>query len=157
MVVRSTSARTEASQEATGPVPQWYVIDAAGQTLGRLCTVVAHRLIGKHRPEYAPHRLFGDHVVVVNAEKIVVTGRKREQKIYRKHTGYPGGIRELSLDKALAKYPTRVIEWAVQGMLPKNRIGSRMIRNLKVYTGASHPHEAQRPEPLDLSPVRKSA
>jgi large subunit ribosomal protein L13 len=142
---------------AAGEDPQWFVIDAEGKTLGRLSTVVATRLMGKHRPGYAPHRLFGDHVVVVNAEKIVVTGRKRDQKFYRWYSGYPGGLKELSLRRALDEHPHRVIEWAVQGMLPKNRLGSRMIRNLKVYAGEHHPHEAQRPEPLDLSAAGKPA
>ena len=157
-MVRSTTVRRSAPKAATaGPQQQWYVIDAEGVTLGRLSTMVAGRLIGKHRPEYAPNRLFGDHVVVVNAGKVVVTGRKRTEKIYRRHTGYPGGLKELPLWKALAEHPTKVIEWAVEGMLPKNRIGQRMIRNLKVYAGPQHPHEAQRPEPLALPPARKSA
>jgi large subunit ribosomal protein L13 len=137
--------------------PKWFVIDAEGRTLGRLSTLVASRLIGKHRPNYAPHRLFGDHVVVLNAAKVTVTGRKLDEKVYRRHTGYPGGLKELPLRKALASHPDRVIAWAVEGMLPKNRIGKRMIRNLKVYAGPQHPHEAQRPEPLELVAARKSA
>lgn len=137
--------------------PRWYVVDADGKTLGRLSTVVATHLMGKQRPEYAPHINFGDHVVVVNADKITVTGRKRDQKVYRKYSGYPGGIKELPLSKAMDNYPTRVIEWAVQGMLPKNRLGSRMIRHLLVYAGPKHPHEAQHPVALELTMVRKSA
>jgi large subunit ribosomal protein L13 len=137
--------------------PRWYVIDAEGKTLGRLSTVVANHLMGKQRPHYLPHVHFGDHVVVLNADKIKVTGRKLDQKLYHWHTNYPGGLKDLALRKALAEHPTKVIEWAVEGMLPKSRIGKRMIRHLKVYTGAKHPHEAQRPEPLDLSRVRKTA
>ncbi|HXI03477.1 MAG TPA: 50S ribosomal protein L13 [Candidatus Saccharimonadales bacterium] len=136
---------------------KWYLVDAEGCTLGRLSTVVARHLIGKHRADYAPHKDLGDHVIVVNAGKVNVTGRKRDQKIYRWYTGYPGGLKELPLRKALVSHPERVVEWAVQGMLPKTRLGSRMIRKLKVYAGAQHPHEAQRPEPLDASAARKSA
>jgi len=153
----SKSARPEAAKAVSGDEAQWFVVNAEGKTLGRLCTAVATRLMGKHRPNYAPHRAFGDHVVVINAEKITVTGRKRAQKFYRWYTGYPGGLKEISLAKALAEHPARVIEWGVQGMLPKNKLGSRMIRNLKAYAGPQHPHQAQRPEPLDLAPARKSA
>ena len=169
-MARSTAVRKTVSRRkapAAGDVappgqqppiqPKWYVVDAEGKTLGRLSTVVASHLMGKQRPHYSPHQVFGDHVVVVNAEKIRVTGRKLNQKIYRWHTGYPGGLKEIPLWKALAEHPVKVIEWAVQGMLPKNRIGKRMIRNLIVYTGPRHPHEAQRPEPLELAPTRKSA
>jgi len=156
-VSRSTTGGKAPREDVLTDAPQWFLVDAEGKTLGRLSTTVATRLIGKHRPGYAPHRLFGDHVVVINAAKVAVTGRKRTQKIYRRHTGYPGGLKELPLGKALAKHPTNVIEWAVQGMLPKNKIGRRMIRNLKVYAGEKHPHEAQRPVPLDLTPARKSA
>jgi large subunit ribosomal protein L13 len=139
------------------PGARWFVIDADGKTLGRLAAAVAHHLIGKHRPDYDPSKLFGDHVVVVNASSIKVTGRKKSQKMYRRHTGYPGGLKEIALGKALDTHPTSVIEWAVGGMLPKNRIGKRMIRNLKVYAGAQHPHEAQRPEPLPLASARNTA
>jgi large subunit ribosomal protein L13 len=133
------------------------VVDADGATLGRLSAHVARHLIGKHRPDYAPHRLAGDHVVVVNAARVAVTGRKRTEKLYRRHTGYPGGLKELPLWKALADHPTKVVEWAVQGMLPKSRLGRRMIRNLKVYAGPQHPHQAQRPEPLPAARTRTSA
>jgi large subunit ribosomal protein L13 len=153
----SGGASPEAAPDQTSEAPRWYVIDADGKTLGRLSTVVANHLMGKQRPHYAPHRFFGDHVVVLNAGRIKVTGRKLDQKFYRRHTGYPGGFKEVTLRKTLAEHPVKVIEWAVQGMLPKSRIGKRMIRNLKIYTAAQHPHEAQRPEPLDLSPTRKSA
>lgn len=150
-------AETEQPAGPESTDPRWYVIDAEGKTLGRLSTVVASHLMGKQRPHYAPHKAFGDHVVVVNADKIKVTGRKLNQKVYRWHTGYPGGLKELPLWKAMAEHPTKVIEWAVEGMLPKNRIGKKMIRHLKVYTGPQHPHDAQRPEPLSLAPARKSA
>jgi len=157
--VRKTAPASEASAPAAKAAeqPRWYVIDAEGKTLGRLSTVVAMHLMGKQRPHYSPHRLFGDHVVVLNAGKIKVTGRKMNQKMYRWHTGYPGGLKEIPLWKALAEHPTKVIQWAVEGMLPKNRIGKKMIRHLMLYKGSDHPHQAQRPEPLDLSPVRKSA
>ena len=136
---------------------KWYLVDAEGCTLGRLSTILATHLMGKHRPQYAPHKIFGDHVVVINASKIIVTGRKREQKVYRRYTGYPGGLRELPFRKAMESHPERVIEWAVHGMLPKNRLGSRMIRNLKVYAGPQHPHEAQNPEVLASDTARKLA
>lgn len=136
---------------------KWYLVDASGCTLGRLSTIVATHLMGKHRPAYSPHRLSGDHVVVVNAEKVVVTGRKMDQKVYRWYTGYPGGLKELPFRKAMKTHPERVIEWAVQGMLPKNKLGSRMIRNLKVYAGPQHPHAAQRPEALASDEARKLA
>ena len=153
--VRPESAA--AASNTAGDESQWFLVDAEGMTLGRLSTVIATRLMGKHRPNYAPHRAFGDHVVVVNAEKVEVTGRKRSQKMYRWYTGYPGGLKEISLSKALAEHPARVIEWAVQGMLPKNKLASRMIRNLKAYAGPQHPHQAQRPEPLAIAPARKTA
>ncbi len=153
----STTARATVRQDDPAEAPRWYIVDAEGRTLGRLSTVVAHHLMGKQRPGYAPHRLFSDHVVVVNAAKVVVTGRKRTQKIYHWHSGYPGGLKALPLGKALSERPERVVEWAVQGMLPKNRIGKRMIRNLMVYAGPGHPHDAQRPEPLETASARKSA
>ncbi len=154
---RSVSEGRAAHEPAPAPAAKWYVLDAEGCTLGRLSTVVATHLIGKHRAEYAPHVAFGDHVVVINAGKITVTGRKKDQKFYRWYTGYPGGLKQLSLRKAMETHPERVVEWAVQGMLPKNRVGSRMIRNLKVYAGPQHPHEAQRPEPLEATAARKRA
>jgi large subunit ribosomal protein L13 len=129
---------------------QWYVVDAAGQTLGRLASQVAHVLRGKHRPAYSPAVDTGDFVVVVNAEKIHVTGRKLDQKKYYRYSGYPGGLKEIALRDQLAKHPTRVIEHAVRGMLPKNRLGRRMFKHLKVYAGPEHPHEAQQPQPLEL-------
>ena len=129
---------------------EWYVVDATGQTLGRLATQVAHRLRGKHKPIYSPAVDAGDYVIVVNAEKIHVTGRKLDQKIYYHHSGYPGGLKEITLRNLLQKHPTRVIEHAVRGMLPKNRLGRRMFKKLKIYAGPEHPHEAQRPKPLEL-------
>jgi large subunit ribosomal protein L13 len=121
----------------------WHVIDAAGQTLGRLASEVASLLRGKHKPTYSPHLDMGDYVVVVNADKIRVTGRKRQQKMYYRHSLYPGGLKVESLEKLLARRPTRVVERAVKGMLPHNRLGRALYRHLKVYAGPNHPHEAQ--------------
>ncbi len=129
---------------------QWYVVDAAGQTLGRLAAQVASFLRGKHKPAYSPAVDTGDFVIVVNAEKIHVTGRKLDQKKYYRYSGYPGGLKEIALRDQLAKHPTRVIEHAVRGMLPKNRLGRRMFKHLKVYAGPEHPHEAQQPQRLEL-------
>jgi large subunit ribosomal protein L13 len=129
---------------------EWYVVDAAGQTLGRLAAQVARVLRGKHKPVYSPSVDTGDYVIVVNAEKIHVTGRKLDQKIYYRYSGYPGGLKEITLRNLLQKRPTRVIEHAVRGMLPKNRLGRRMFRKLKVYEGPEHPHAAQQPKPLEL-------
>jgi len=137
-------------------VRKWYLVDAEGQVLGRLAARVASLLIGKHKPDYAPHVDMGDHVVVVNAEKVHLTGRKRTAKIYRWHTGYIGGLREVRADEMLRTRPERVIEWAVQGMLPKTRLGRAMARKLKVYRGSAHPHAAQRPEPLVLGRTKES-
>lgn len=128
----------------------WYIIDATGKTLGRLAAEVAHRLRGKHKPEFTPHVDTGDYIIVINAEKIVVTGDKAQKKIYEHYTGYPGGLKAITFDKLLAKFPTRVIEKAVKGMLPKNPLGYAMYRKLKVYAGPSHPHAAQQPQPLDI-------
>lgn len=128
----------------------WYVIDAQGQTLGRLATRVATLLRGKHKPIYTPHVDCGDYVVIVNAEKIHVTGQKMTQKKYYRHSGYPGGIKEITLRDQLRKFPDRVIESAVRGMLPRNRLGRRMFKKLKVYSGPNHPHEAQKPQSMNL-------
>ena len=127
---------------------KWYVVDADGKVLGRLATRVATILRGKHKPWYAPHVDVGDHVVVINAEKVALTGRKRSDKMYRWHTGYIGSLREVRADAMLKAHPERVIEWAVQGMLPKNRLGRAMAKKLKVYRGKDHPHQAQHPEAL---------
>ena len=129
---------------------KWYVVDAEGKVLGRLATRVATILRGKHKPLFAPHLDVGDHVVVLNAEKIHLTGRKLQNKQYRWHTGYIGGLREVSAEKMLKTHPERVIEWAVQGMLPKNRLGRAMAKKLKVYRGAAHPHQAQQPQALEI-------
>ena len=129
---------------------EWFVVDAEGKTLGRLATEIARVLRGKHKPNYSPSLDVGDYVIVVNAEKVHVTGRKLDQKMYYRHSGYPGGLKEISLRDQLAKHPTRVLSHAVRGMLPKNRLGRRMFKKLKVYAGPDHPHEAQQPKPLDL-------
>ncbi|HKM25841.1 MAG TPA: 50S ribosomal protein L13 [Thiopseudomonas sp.] len=128
----------------------WYVVDAAGQTLGRLATEIASRLRGKHKPEYTPHVDTGDYIVVINAEKVRVTGNKTSDKIYYSHTGFPGGIKEISFEKLIAKAPERVIEAAVKGMLPRNPLGRDMYRKLKVYAGTNHPHAAQQPQELKI-------
>ena len=128
----------------------WYVVDASGKTLGRLATQLAFRLRGKHKPQYTPHVDTGDHIIVLNADKIAVTGNKLEDKTYYWHTGAIGGIKSRTLDKMLAERPERVIELAVKGMLPKNPLGRAMFRKLHVFTGDKHPHAAQQPKPLDL-------
>ncbi|MGD8625781.1 MAG: 50S ribosomal protein L13 [Anaerolineae bacterium] len=128
----------------------WFVVDAEGQTLGRLASRIAPILKGKHKPTYTPHLDCGDFVIIVNAEKVQVTGRKMDQKIYYRHSGYPGGIKSISLRDQLARYPERVLQAAVRGMLPKNKLGRRMIKKLKVYAGDEHPHQAQQPKPLEL-------
>ncbi|MBN1811243.1 MAG: 50S ribosomal protein L13 [Anaerolineae bacterium] len=128
----------------------WYVVDARGQTLGRLATQVARVLRGKHKPAYSPSVDTGDCVIVVNAEKLHVTGRKLDQKIYYQHSGYPGGLKEITLRNLLQKHPTQAVEHAVRGMLPKNRLGRQMFKHLKVYAGPEHPHAAQQPKPLEL-------
>ena len=128
----------------------WFVVDATGKTLGRLAAEIAHRLRGKHKPEYTPHVDTGDYIVVVNAEKVRVTGAKRTDKMYHRHTGYPGGLKSLSFEKLIDKAPERVIEGAVKGMLPRNPLGRAMFRKLKVYAGDTHPHAAQQPQPLQI-------
>jgi large subunit ribosomal protein L13 len=128
----------------------WYIVDASGQTLGRLASEVAQVIRGKHKPIYSPSIDVGDYVIVVNAEKIHVTGRKLDQKMYYRHSGYPGGIKEMTLGRMLEEHPTRVIELAVKGMLPKTRLGRKMIKKLKVYAGPEHPHQAQEPEAMEL-------
>jgi large subunit ribosomal protein L13 len=135
---------------------KWFVVDAEGQVLGRLATQVATILRGKHKTTFAPHLDVGDHVVVLNAEKVHLTGRKVQDKRYRWHTGYIGGLKDVSAGQMLAKHPERVIEWAVQGMLPKNRLGRAMAKKLKVYRGAEHPHSAQQPTVLKLDTAHPS-
>jgi len=129
---------------------EWFVVDATGKNLGRLASGIARILKGKHKPTYSPHLDVGDFVVVINAEKVRVTGRKLEQKFYYRHSGYPSGLKSISLKDQLAQHPTRVLEAAVRGMLPKNRLGRRMIKKLKIYAGQEHPHQAQRPKELVL-------
>jgi large subunit ribosomal protein L13 len=129
---------------------QWYVVNAEGKILGRLATKLADLLRGKTKPTYTPHLDTGDFVVVVNAGKVTLTGKKMKDKIYYHHTGHPGGIKEINAEKLLAKKPTEMIRMAVKGMLPKNSLGRQMLRKLKVYPGPNHPHEAQRPVPLDI-------
>ncbi len=131
-------------------VHNWCIVDASGRTLGRLASEVAKRLRGKHKPEYTPHVDTGDFIIIVNAEKIKVTGKKAGDKKYYSHSGYPGGIKEITFEKLLLKNPSRVIELAVKGMLPKNPLGRAMCRKLKVYAGAEHPHAAQQPHQLNL-------
>ena len=128
----------------------WYVVDAQGQTLGRLASRIATVLRGKHKPGFTPHVDCGDYVIVVNADKVHTTGQKLTQKKYYRHSGYPGGLREISLRDQLQKFPERVIEYAVRGMLPKNKLGRQMFKKLKVYPGPSHPHQAQQPQSLEF-------
>ena len=128
----------------------WYVVDADGKTLGRMATEIARRLRGKHKPEYTPHVDTGDYIVVINAEKVKVTGNKAKDKMYYRHTGFPGGIKEISFEKLIDKKPEMVIEKAVKGMLPKNPLGRAMYRKLKVYAGPEHQHTAQQPQVLDV-------
>jgi large subunit ribosomal protein L13 len=127
----------------------WYVVDASDQVLGRLASAVARVLSGKHRPNWVAHLDTGDFVVVTHAERVKLTGRKAEEKVYHRHTGYPGGLKTVAAPEVRAKYPERLIEDAVRGMLPKTKLGRRQFKKLKVYRGASHPHEAQRPKPLE--------
>lgn len=135
----------------TEVVRQWHVIDADGQVLGKVATKAAHLLMGKHKPSFAPFLDTGDHVVVVNAEKVKLTGRKEEQKLYRHYTGYPGGLVEMDVARVRATRPQRMIEDAVSGMLPKTKLGKQMYRKLKVYAGGKHPHVAQKPVDLKLA------
>lgn len=125
---------------------KWHLIDAEGQTLGRLATEIARLLRGKNKPQYTPHIDTGDFVVVVNAEKVVVTGNKAEQKVYYRHTRYPGGLRETSFEAMLERKPTEILRRAVRGMMPKTRLGRQQLRKLKIYAGPEHPHEAQNPQ-----------
>lgn len=128
----------------------WYVVDATGKTLGRLASEIALRLRGKHKPEYTPHVDTGDYIVVVNAEKVHVTGRKETDKVYYSHSGWIGGLKSITFEKLVEKAPERTIEFAVKGMLPKNRLGRAMFKKLKVYAGAEHQHAAQQPTALEI-------
>ena len=129
---------------------KWFVIDADGKTVGRLATEAARILMGKNKPSYTPFIDVGDHVVVINAEKVVFTGNKWQDKVYRHHTGYPGGLREVTAQKQLQKHPERILESAIRGMLPKTKMGRKMGKKLKVYAGTNHPHKAQQPEALEI-------
>ncbi len=129
---------------------KWYLVDASGKVLGRLASQIAMILMGKHRPTYTPHVDTGDYVVVVNAEKVVLTGRKLDQKNYYRHSGYPGGLKVVTARQLLQKHPEKLIYLAVKRMLPKNKLGRKMLKKLKVYAGSEHPHQAQKPEPLEL-------
>ena len=138
------------SAKATEIDQNWLIIDAEGQTLGRMATAIASRLRGKHKAEFTPHVDTGDYVVVVNAEKVRVTGNKAKDKMYYSHSGYPGGLKSIPFEKLIAKSPEKVIKLAVKGMLPKTPLGRSMFKKLKVYAGTKHPHEAQQPQALQL-------
>jgi large subunit ribosomal protein L13 len=142
--MKTFSAKPEAVQR------DWYLVDAAGKTLGRLAAEIAARLRGKHKPEYTPHVDTGDYIVVVNADKVQVTGKKATDKIYYSHSEFPGGIKEISFEKLIDRAPTRALEIAVKGMLPHNPLGRAMFRKLKVYAGTEHPHGAQQPQSLNI-------
>ena len=142
--MKTYSAKAETVQH------DWYIVDAADKTLGRMATVIASRLRGKHKPEYTPHVDTGDYIVVINAEKIQVTGNKAKDKIYHSHTGYPGGLKSISFEKLIEKAPERTIQSAVKGMLPKGPLGRAMFKKLKVYAGQVHPHSAQQPQDLNI-------
>jgi large subunit ribosomal protein L13 len=129
----------------------WWVADAAGIPIGRLASIVAARLRGKHKAQFTPFLDTGDHVIVINADKVILTGRKLDQKLYRRHSGYPGGLREVTARVMLQTRPERAVELAIRGMLPKNRLGRKMYTKLKVYRGGEHPHQAQQPQPLPVA------
>lgn len=142
------------SPKAADVQREWYVVDAAGMPLGRIASEVAQILRGKHKPTYAPHTDVGDYVVVVNCEKVAITSNKSRDKIYYRHSGYPGGLTEETFDRLLERRPEQIIERAVRGMLPKNRLGRQMGKKLKVYAGPDHPHGPQKPQPLEFD-IRK--
>ncbi|MGB5097979.1 MAG: 50S ribosomal protein L13 [Porticoccaceae bacterium] len=131
-------------------VHDWLLVDAADKTLGRIASAIAHRLRGKHKPEFTPHVDTGDYVIVVNAERVRVTGRKAKDKMYHRHTGYPGGVKSISFEKLIQQAPERALEHAIKGMLPKGPLGRAMYRKLKIYAGDIHPHAAQQPRAVDL-------
>lgn len=151
--VNTLSYKTASANKATVE-KEWYIVDASDEVLGRLASVVAMVLRGKHKPSYTPHVDCGDNVIVINAEKVKLTGKKMSDKQYVRHTGYPGGQRVETPEDLLAKKPEAVVEKAVKGMLPKNRLGSAIFRNLHVYTGENHPHEAQQPKKLDFNKIK---
>ena len=140
---------TSSAKRSDNP-QKWYVVDADGAVLGRLATQVAHRLRGKHNPLFTPHTDTGDWVIVINAEKIVLTGRKLDQKMYYRHSGYIGNLKQMTAKELLEKKPEELVRSAVKGMLPKNKLGRRLFKKLKVYTGNTHPHEAQQPEVMKI-------
>lgn len=142
--MKTFSAKPETVQR------DWYIVDAENKTLGRLSTEIARRLRGKHKPEYTPHVDTGDYIIVINAEKVRVSGNKTTDKMYHHHTGYPGGLKSISFEKLIERAPERVIETAVKGMLPKNPLGRAMYKKMKVYAGTEHPHTAQQPKTLDI-------
>ena len=129
---------------------KWYVVDAEGKHLGRLATEIVRVLRGKNKPQYTPHVDVGDFVVVVNADRVVVTGRKAEQRVYRRHSGYPGGMKETSYEQMLARKPTEILRKAVYGMMPKTRLARKQFKKLKIYAGPEHPHDAQNPQPYEV-------
>lgn len=141
---------TTISAKPAEVVHDWYVVDAEGKTLGRLASEIASRLRGKHKPSYTPHVDTGDYIVVINADKVAVTGKKAQDKKYYRHTGYPGGIKETNFTKLIAHKPEDVLHKAVKGMLPKGPLGYAMIKKLKLYAGSEHPHTAQQPQVLDI-------
>ena len=149
MPMPPTLPRTTVAKKETY-TPEWYVVDGEGQIVGRFATKIATVLMGKHKPSYTPHVDTGDYVVVVNAAKLRVTGRKSEQKVYYRHSGFPGGIKSTNFAKLQATRPERVLQHAVKGMLPKGPLGYAMLRKLKVYAGATHPHSAQQPKNLEI-------
>ncbi len=151
--MNTLSYKTVSANKATVE-KEWVLVDAEGQTLGRLASVVALMLRGKHKTSFTPHVDCGDNVIVINAEKITMTGAKMTDKEYIRHTGYPGGQRIVKADELMKKHPTRMIEYAVKGMLPKNRLGSAIFRNLYVYEGPEHKHEAQQPKLIDLKTIK---
>ena len=129
---------------------KWYVVDAEGKTLGRMASAVAAILRGKNKPTYTPHVDCGDYVIIINADKVAVTGKKRQEKIYKRHTGYPGGLRELTFEQLMEKHPEEVVRHAVKGIMPNGKLGRKMFKKLKVYAGPEHDHAAQKPEVLDI-------
>ena len=144
------------SQKPADVVKKWVLIDAKGLVVGRLATLVAMRLRGKHKPTFTPHVDCGDNVIIINADKVVLTGRKREQKVYYHHTGYPGGIKERTAKSILeGRFPERVVEKAVERMLPRGPLGRQQLSNLRVYKGEDHPHAAQQPQPVDIASLNR--
>lgn len=151
--VDTLSYKTVSANKATAN-KQWILVDAEGQALGRLASRVAFILRGKHKPNYTPHADCGDNVIVINAEKITLSGNKFVEKQYVRHTGYPGGQRTSTAEEVHAKFPERIVEKAVKGMLPKNKLGSELFRNLKVYVGSEHNHDAQKPQKIELDTIK---